>query len=409
MAGRRGSRDVLKLFHERYRKAKGLEKTRVLDEFCDATGYHRKYAITLLNRPWEQLKTARPRRRGPSYSAHAIRVIEHIWKTAGYPWSERLKALLPRWLPWAHKHLGKIPPDVEREILSISPRQIDRRLQPKKRQLGRRLYGHTKPGTLLKHQIPIKTDNWDIHEPGFAEIDLVSHSGPCASGEFIYSLNLTDIHTGWGETRAVIGKGETGVVDALDEIRRALPFRLKGIDSDNGSEFINHHLVRYCKKHQVQFTRGRPYKKDDNAHVEQKNWTHVRKLFGWDRYDSPAVLEAMNELYRHELPAMMNQFQPSVKLASKERIGSRVRRRYDAPQTPLDRLVGYYEEGKVPLPLRRLVQQRDRQDPFSLSESIEVQLVAIEQQRRDGHSVLLQQHPSPRGGVLHKASKASHG
>jgi hypothetical protein len=207
------------------------------------------------------------------------------------------------------------------QLRAISPRQIDRRLASTKRQLKTRRYGRTKPGTLLKHHIPLKTDHWDVTVPGFTELDLVAHAGHRADGEFAHSLNVTDIHTTWVETRAVLGRGETRVQAALDEIRQALPFRLRGIDSDNGSEFINNHLYRYCHAQGVQFTRGRPYKKDDNAHIEQKNWTHVRKLVGYLRYDTPAAVAALSDLYRHELRLLQNLFLPSVKLRGKERAG----------------------------------------------------------------------------------------
>lgn len=392
----------MKVFHPRYRRARGEEKTGVLEEFCAVTGYHRKYAIQLLNRPLEEMLAVKARRRGPTYSAQAIRVLERVWKAAGYPWSERLKAMLPLWLPWARAYIRGVTPGVEAQLLRISARQIDRRLQAKKRRLGRRIYGRTKPGTLLKHHIPIKTDCWDIDEPGFAEIDLVSHSGPHAAGEFVYSLNLTDIHTTWVETHAVLGKGETGVVDALDALRCDLPFRLKGIDSDNGSEFINYHLYRYCKNHRIEFTRGRPYHKDDNAHIEQKNWTHVRKLLGWDRYDSFEVLQAMNHLYRKDLRLMMNLFQPCVKLLEKQRVGSKLIRRYGPPQTPLDRLIAYYGVRRLPPALRALIKLRERLDPFELAQSIEDQLRDIErirtrQFRRLKRHVLSQQNGSPRG------------
>jgi hypothetical protein len=264
---------------------------------------------------------------------------------------------------------------VERQLLAISPRQIDRRLAPHKRQLQKRIYGRTKPGTLLKHHIPLKTDRWDVATPGFTEIDLVSHSGNAADGEFVHSLNVTDIHTTWVETRAVLGKHQRGIQQALDELRHALPFRLQGIDSDNGSEFINSHLYDYCYAHAIQFTRGRPYKKDDNAHIEQKNWTHVRKLLGYVRYDTPAALAAINALYRHELRLLQNLFLPSVKLVRKERVGARLRRRYDAPRTPLERVLTCADVDRAKVDA--LVALRDRLDPFALAETIERQLEAI--------------------------------
>ena len=383
MAGERIEK-ALKVFRDRYRQAEREGRSKILDEFCGATGYHRKYAIALLNRPVEEVSHGVKRRRGVTYSARAMRVVEMIWETAGYPWSERLKGMLPVWMPWAKRHIPWLSASIEQEVLSISARQIDRRLRAKKRVLKRRLYGRTKPGTLLKHHIPVKTDCWDVHEPGFTEIDLVSHSGPDASGEFIHSLNLTDVQTGWVETRAVMGRGESGVVEAIEEIRESVPFRLQGIDSDNGSEFINHHLYGYCKRHDIQFTRGRPYKKDDNAHIEQKNWTHVRRIFGWDRYDTVPVLDAMNRLYREELRWMMNLFQSSVKLRSTERVGSRLRRRYDAAQTPLDRLVATYAASGTPLPMpvQELLALREKIDPFELSATIEQSLDRIDRLRR---------------------------
>jgi hypothetical protein len=369
-----GRREYLRAIHGRYQRSKPAAKGTILDEFCSICGYHRKYAIRLLGQPRPEARPAPRRSRGPSYSRRAIEVLVKVWEAAGYPWSVRLKALLPLWLPALRKRLA-FSAETERQLLAISPRQIDRRLKPRKSQLRRRLYGRTKPGTLLKHHIPIKTDHWDVHSPGFTEIDLVSHSGDCAAGEFAHSFNLTDIHTTWTETRAVLGKGQTGIVAALEDMRQSLPFALHGIDSDNGSEFLNAHLVRYCQTHGIQFTRGRPYRKNDNAHIEQKNWTHVRRLIGWDRYDNTAAVDLLNDLYRHELRLMMNLFQPSVKLLRKERIGSRLRRVYDAPRTPLERLRACPEADLETV--AALVRLRDTTDPFVLSKTIDEKLARI--------------------------------
>jgi hypothetical protein len=204
---------------------------------------------------------------------------------------------------------------------------------------------------------------------------LVSHSGNRATGEFAYSLNLTDLHTTWTETRAVLGKGESAVVGAFQDLQASLPFRLLGIDSDNGSEFINWHLGRWCARHDIQFTRSRPYQKDDNAHVEQKNWTHVRKLLAWDRYDTPQAVEAIHDLYRNELRLWMNLFQPSVKLLRKIRVGSKLRRKYSPAQTPLDRvLASEVIEPQRAADLRAL---RQRLDPFELGRTIDRKLERI--------------------------------
>jgi hypothetical protein len=367
--------EYLKAIHARYRGASRTLKQRILDEFCEVTKYHRKYALRLLNGPPPGRRPPpRRRQRAVRYSTRVIQILAAIWTAAGYPWSVRLKALLPLWLPWARPRF-RLTPGVARQLLALSPRQMDRRLQPYKRQVRKRLYGRTKPGTLLKHHIPLRTDRWNVTVPGFTEIDLVAHAGDCAHGEFLHSLNLTDIHTTWVETRAVLGRGQTGVQRALDELRRALPFRLRGIDSDNGSEFINAHLYQYCQAQGIQFTRGRPYKKDDNAHVEQKNWTHVRKLMGSVRYDSPAALAAMNALYRQELRLFQNLFLPSVKLVRKIRVGSQVRRVYDRPQTPLERVLACPEAD--PVKVAHLKALRERLDPFVLAQTNEQKLTQL--------------------------------
>ncbi len=371
----RAKREYFERIYFRYRKAGQAEKIQILNEFCRVCGYHRKYAIRKLNGPPPDDRPPKPRKpRGYTYANQVISILEAVWAAAGYPWSVRLKALLPLWMPWIRKRYH-ILPSLEARLLAISARQMDRRFGPHKRKLRRRIYGRTKPGRWLKHQIPLRLDKWNIKQPGYVEVDLVSHSGNSATGEFLYSLNVTDIHTGWVETRAVRGKGQRGIVAALEEIRKALPFPLYGIDSDNGSEFINAHLWKYCQRHQIQFTRGRPYKKDDNAHIEQKNWTHVRRLLGWERYESLAALKALNALYAGDLRLMMNLFQPSVKLIGKVRVGSKLRRRYDAPQTPLDRLWTYQHGNGHKV--RALHQQRERLNPFELAQSVEQQLEHI--------------------------------
>jgi len=366
-------REYVQAIYPRYRRAARPEKRQILDEFCKVTGYHRKHAIRVLTGPAPGAVRP-PRPRAVTYRAATVEALRAIWEAAGYPWSRRLQALLPLWLPWARRRL-RLRPAVEQQLLTISARQMDRRLAPYRRQLLKRLYGRTKPGTLLKHHIPLRTDRWDVDVPGFTEIDLVAHCGSLGDGEFVHSLNLTDIHTTWVETAAVLGKSQRGVQAALEELRQALPFRLRGIDSDNGSEFINQHLWDYCQAQEVQFTRGRPYKKDANAHIEQKNWTHVRKLLGYVRYDSPVAQAAIHALYRHELRLFQNFFLPSVKLLRKERVGSRVRRHYDAPRTPLERVLACAD--LRPEVAAQLRQQRDGLDPFLLARTIDQQLERI--------------------------------
>jgi hypothetical protein len=373
MAGERLA-EALKSFRRRYRGASRRERSGLLDEVCKLTGYHRKYAIGLLGRR-EEKATKPPRHpRRPTYSKEALAVLEAIWRAAGYPWSVRLKAIVRLWLPWARRHLRSCTPEVEPQLLAISPRQADRRLAPCKRRHKRRLYGRTKPGTLLRYQVPIRGEAPKDSPPGTTEVDLVSHSGPSARGEFAYTLNLTDLASGWCESRAVLGRGQEAVLAALQAIRATLPFPLLALHSDNGSEFLNHHLIRYCEQQQIRYTRSRPYKKDDNGRIEQKNWTHVRRIWGWDRYDTPPQVRAMNDLYTTELPRMMNLFQPSVKLVETVRRGSRLSRRYEPPKTPLDRLADAAPGGIVPPAVEKLLALRKTLDPFQLSAAIERQV-----------------------------------
>jgi len=369
-------RDYLQKIYQRYRRAMKEEKQHILDEFCTNCGYHRKYAIRLLNGapPGTKPQVRQRRRRRVSYGGQVISILEAVWEAADYPWSMRLKALLPQWMPWIRKHF-RPPRRVEEQLLRISPRAMDYRLQARKRVLRKRIYGGTKPGSLLKQQIPVKTDRWDVQVPGFTEIDLVSHAGAMAEGDCCHSLNLTDIYSTWVETRAVLGKGQEGVRKALDEIRQVLPFPLRGIDSDNGSEFINTHLYRYCRTWAIQFTRGRPYKKDDNAHIEQKNWTHVRRLLGYVRYDTQAALKAINDLYAHEIRLFRNLFLPSVKLERKVRVGSRTRRIYGLPQTPFQRVCA--SPASDPARIAELKRLQQQLDPFALGRSIQAKLERI--------------------------------
>jgi hypothetical protein len=373
---RKSKWEYFKAIYQRYRKASKTTRQQILDEFCSVCGYHRKYAIRLLNGPPPQKPKPGARSRQTLYGPQVISLLAAIWQAAGYPWSVRLKALLPLWLPWTGKRF-RLNPALQHQLLSISPATMDRRLKTQKLRLKKNLYGRTKPGSLLKHHIPIKTDHWDVSTPGFTEVDLVSHSGSASEGEFIHSLNQTDIHTTWVETRAVLGKAQHRVKDAMDEMRLALPFKLLGIDSDNGSEFINDHLYRYCQGLSIQFTRGRAYKKDDNAHIEQKNWTHVRKLMGYVRYDSREALQAMNNLYRNELRLFQNLFQPSVKLAKKVHIGSKLKRLYDKPKTPFQRVCDCPQAD--PQKIAQLKKLMQSLDPFELSKTIDRKLEQIYQ------------------------------
>lgn len=371
--------NYLKQIYQRYHKSSIGEKTKILDEFCKVCGYVRKYAIRKLNDIFpddNNPKPKKPKNRKKKYLNQTISMLEILMEATNYLCSVRLHSAIPLWMP----HLKKLYPvsqEVENQLLSISPSTIERNLKNKKCKLKRKIYGTTKPGYLLKHQIPIKTDYWNVNEPGFTEIDLVSHSGDCADGDFINSCDLTDIKTTWTETRAIMGKGQFAAQKAIDDIKASLPFKLLGIDSDNGSEFINYHLHKYCMDNNIQFTRSRPYKKDDNAHIEQKNWTHVRKIVGYARYDSEEAKDAMNDLYRNELRLMQNLFLPSQKLKKKKKVGSKYIRVYDKPQTPLQRVLAYKSKNIDRNKIKDLVTIFNSTNPFELAKIIDQKINRI--------------------------------
>jgi len=367
-------REYVREMQIRYQKTqKRKEKTRLLTQISETLICNRKHSIRLMKgkvvsveRPW--------RHRDKVYPERLVRVLESVWEAGQHPWSVRLKALLPLWLPWIKKRWVLSAEDVK-QFLAMSPATMDRRLASYKRNLGRKIYGQTKPGRWLRRTIPIQTESWDVPDPGWIEADTVSHSGPSASGIFANTLTEVDLFSGWVEAMAVLGKRSEAIVTAAEEIRQAMPFDQKGLDTDNGEEFINYELDRYCHDCKIQRFRSRPYKKDDQAHIEQKNGTHVRRLIGWDRYDTDEAVAAMNSLYRQEWRWLTNLFLPSVKLAEKIRIGSRIKRVYGKTQTPLDRLL---ESGKGDrAKLEELRKLRDSLDPFELALIVDKKLEAI--------------------------------
>ena len=359
----------------RYRRAiSRKEKSRLVTQLTDTLGCHRKHSIRVLKKK-ELVSLERPWRiRDPIYPERLVRVLESAWEAGQHPWSVRLKELMPLWLPWIKKRWPLSAEDI-RQLLSMSPATMDRRLAPYKRKLGRKIYGQTKPGRWLRQTIPIQTESWNVPDPGWIEADTVSHSGPSAAGIFANTLDEVDFFSGWVEAVAVLGKRAKDIAAAAEEIRQAMPFEQKGLDTDNGEEFINYELDRYCHDHKIQRFRSRPYKKDDQAHIEQKNGTNVRRLIGWDRYDTVEAVAAMNSLYRQEWRWLTNLFLPSVKLAKKIRIGSKIKRVYKKAKTPLDRLLDSGKGDRVTLEeLRKL---RERLDPFELARMVDKKLEAI--------------------------------
>ena len=341
---------------QRYRQGSKKVKQQILDEFCETTGYCRGYARFVLRNHGRQVWLRgkrmivgdvhkRQQRVKPRYyDAEVVRELIKLWELLNYSCGKRLVAIMPE-LIVKLEQFGelRLAPSSKEKLLRISAATVDRLLQPERRKQQLRRRSHTKPGTLLKHQIPIRTfAEWDEQQPGFAEIDLVAHDGGLALGDYCQTLDLTDVCTGWTETDAVPNKAQVWVFQAIQRIRERLPFPLRGLDSDNGSEFLNTELLRYCKQQRITFTRTRPYRKNDNCYVEQKNYSVVRQTVGYQRFDTTAELMVLQRLYA-TLRLYTNFFQPTMKLKSKERYGSRVKKRYDAPQTPYQRVLAAAE------------------------------------------------------------------
>jgi hypothetical protein len=334
--------ELLEVLRAKYKNTSRSIKKRILNTFCSLCGYNRKYAIRLMNSSItaESAHNLSKRGRKKIYDDPLIiEVLNDIWVRTNLPCSKRLKALLPLWLPFYTK---PIPDEIKQKLLTISPATIDRLMAPARAQCQKRGLCTTKPGSLIKKHIPVKTQQWDESKPGFLEADTVAHCGNSVAGMFVYTLNCVDIATQWTEQRAVWGKGERGVVNGIKDIESNLPFSIKGFDCDNGSEFLNWHLLKYFTDHRrrkIQFSRSRAYQKNDNAHIENKNWTHIRQYLGYQRFENVELVSLLNELYTSEWNHYFNYFIPSVKLIVKERKGSKIIKKYDTPKTPFQRIM----------------------------------------------------------------------
>jgi hypothetical protein len=336
-------KELLKAIKPRYLKSGKCEKSKILDEFCRNTKYHRKYAINILRAKYENKveKNGRKARKN-KYGNAVIIVVAKIWELLGFPCGVRLKPELVSTAEAMVRHSEiEIKEKIMNQLKTICPSTIDRRLK-RERKIRRLLKnrGTTRHGSLLKSSIPIRITNWDTSELGFAEMDTVAHNGGNPAGEFIYSLDLVEIYSGWSEQRAVMGKGEAGVIKKVEAIKSSVPFEIKGLDSDGGSEFINWHMVRYCEKNEIFFSRSRPDMKNDNAYVEQKNRTHIREWLKYRRYDTQEQLKMINDLYENEMRLFNNFFRPVMKIKSKEKVNNSVcKKRYDTAQTLYHRLI----------------------------------------------------------------------
>lgn len=339
-----GKKELISVVKPRYLKANKKEKGEILDEFCRNAGYARKYAIQIFQAGYDYHQVAREGRRPrkKKYSHEAIAVVIKVWELLDYPCGARLQPLLMSTIESLARHKEVFVSEEIKSLLGkISAKTLDRRLK-KERQIRRlnRNRGTTRHGSLLKSSIPMRITNWDTGKVGFMEMDTVAHNGGDPSGEFIYSLDMVEIYSGWSEQHAVMGKGERGIIAAIDKVRKNLPFKLLGLDSDSGGEFINWHMVKYCGKEKLFFTRSRPDRKNDNAYVEQKNYTHIRKQLGYDRFDTMSELSAINDLYRQEFQLFNNFFRPVMKIIAKEKINNSIcRKKYDVAKTPYQRLM----------------------------------------------------------------------
>jgi hypothetical protein len=334
-----GIKEYVDALRGRYLRGSKKEKGKVLDEFVRVVGCHRKSAVRLLGHK-KKMNHRGKRGRTRMYKGEVVDILRIAWEATDHLCSKRLQPFLPELVPILRRCGNpRITAEVEAELCRMSPSTIDRLLGPWRRAGSHRRFSLTKPGTLLKDAIPIKTfAEWKDSRPGFLEVDLVHHCGESVDGFYLTTLSAVDVATGWSECVAVWGKGQERVGAAIHRMRQRLPFPLLGLDSDNGSEFINRHLFTYCQKERITFTRSRSYKKNDSCHVEQKNWSVVRRIIGYDRYSSKLALDTMNRIYEM-LRRYVNFFQPTMKLCSKTRYGSKVHRVYAPAQTPYRRLL----------------------------------------------------------------------
>jgi hypothetical protein len=329
---------VTKTIATRYQRADKRGKGRILDELSATTGWHRNHARKALRQAMRP-KVVKPRTaRLPKYGPKVIAALIFCWAVLGMPAGKRLAPQLGE-LVAVLRRFGEldIDDDTAELLAGMSAATIDRRLAPERSKHQLKGRSHTKPGSLLKSQIPIRTwADWDDAVPGFVEIDLVGHDGGNAAGEHAFTLTVTDIATGWTENRSVRNKARKWVLAALEDIARAMPFPILGVDSDNGSEFINHHLLTWCEQRKITFTRSRPGNSNDGCHVEQKNWAIVRIVVGYHRYDTEAELLLLNKIWMLQ-SKLTNYFCPQQKLVSKVRVGAKVTKKYDTATTPCRR------------------------------------------------------------------------
>ena len=373
--------EVLEKLRRRYKTAGAEHKGKLLDQAVQLLGYHRKSAIRALGAaalaPGPVILRGRPVSYEPS---RLLPWLKPIWQATDYACGCRLGAMLPEWIPAYEQYARPLPQEVRERLLAASDRTLDRLLAPLRAQGLRRSL--TRPGRLLRQQIPIRGSVWEDNKAGWLETDTVALCGTSVAGQFVWMVDAVDYATTWVELRAMWGRGQAGTLAALQDLEAGLPFPLLGLDSDNGGEFLNYHVIRWLQQRPrpVFLTRSRPWKKDDNAHVEQKNWTHVRQCFGYARYDQPELVEPINALVKGAYGQLLNYFHASLKLEGKERHDGKVRRVYGPAQTPVARVLASAQVDEATK--QRLRQDKARLNPFALKRAVEQSLKQIEAMRR---------------------------
>lgn len=373
--------ELLAKLRRRYQNAGVGHKRKLLDQAQELLGYHRKSAVRALGAAPVMrapgIITGRPTRYEPSVLLPWLRPI---WQATDYACGRRLVAMLPEWIPAYEAHERRLPAEAREKLLEASPRTLDRLLAPLRGQgAGRSL---TRPGTVLRHQIPIRGSVWEEGKAGWLEVDTVALCGGSVAGEFVWMVDGVDYATTWVEVRPIWGRGQAATLAALRDMEASLPFPLLGLDSDNGGEFLNYHVMDWLQRRTrpVFMTRSRPWKKDDNAHVEQKNWTHIRQCFGYERHDNPEVVEPIRALVKGAYGQLLNYFHASLKLERKERQDGRLKRIYGDAQTPLARVLASAQV--TPQSKRRLEQEKARLNPFALKREVDRSLKIIAAMRR---------------------------
>lgn len=353
---------------ERYQNSTKKEKKFILDEFCSICGYSRNYAIRLLNSPLSP-PVKRPGRTA-KYSEEVCNHLISLWHAMGRICSKRMKKALPEWLEYYES--SSLTPEIEAQLIEMSPATIDRKLKNERTGKGR---STTKPSQYwYKSRIPIQAEDSHVKEPGFVTSDTVAHCGDSVAGQFAHSLTVTDLATTWTENRATWRKGKVVIRDAMNSIENTFPFPITGFKSDCGSEFINDELFKYFvqRDEPVQFYRSRPYQKNDNCHVEQKNLTHVRRLFGYDRFEEEELVDLMNDIYENYWNPLQNFFIPTMKLQEKKRFGAKIKKVFDEPMTPYQRILN---SEYVSADLKNKLKERKQHlNPFKLRMGLETKL-----------------------------------